>query len=247
LRPLPKIPNCCLPQESGPSLSPRLAGHPLRPATDRRPGGPSPHQLANRPRAPPPARKSVFPVGLIRRAYAVLAPLSEGYPPPVGRSPTCYSAVRHCHPKVAVRLACFRHAASVDPEPGSNSPSLILADARHPRLPQGAAPSPATSTCLPLRVPHPTTLRLLRCPPRRTRRCRRAAPRHGLLVYPSIPIRGNLAHGQDARPALPRARHRACAAAETVARPRAAGRPDRPLHYTQAPLSGANPAKAAFE
>ena len=26
---------------------------------------------------------------------------------------------------MAVRLACFRHAASVDPEPGSNSPSLI--------------------------------------------------------------------------------------------------------------------------
>src|SRR3954447_9401509 len=60
-----------------------------------------------------------------RGHHAVLAPLSEGYPPPDGRSPTSYSAVRHCHPKVAVRLACFRHAASVDPEPGSNSPSLI--------------------------------------------------------------------------------------------------------------------------
>jgi hypothetical protein len=151
LRPLPKIPNCCLPQESGPCLSPSLAGHPLRPATDRRPGGPSPHQLANRPRAPPPARRSVFLLGLIPGAYAVLAPLSEGYPPPVGRSPTCYSAVRHCHPKVAVRLACFRHAASVDPEPGSNSPSLI-------RAPEG--PCPQTRS---LRVPHPTTLRLLSC------------------------------------------------------------------------------------
>jgi len=33
--------------------SPSLADHPLRPATDRCPGRPLPHQLANRPRAPP--------------------------------------------------------------------------------------------------------------------------------------------------------------------------------------------------
>ena len=56
---------------------------------------------------------------------AVLATLSGSYPPLRGRSPTCYSAVRHCTPKCAVRLACFRHAASVYPEPGSNSPSEL--------------------------------------------------------------------------------------------------------------------------
>ena len=56
---------------------------------------------------------------------AVLATLSGSYPPLEGRSPTCYSAVRHCTPKGAVRLACFRHAASVYPEPGSNSPSEL--------------------------------------------------------------------------------------------------------------------------
>ena len=33
-----------------------------------------------------------------------------------------YSPVRHSSPKWSVRLACIRHAASVHPEPGSNSP-----------------------------------------------------------------------------------------------------------------------------
>ncbi len=45
--PLRKIPYCCLPQESGPYLSPNVAGHPLRPATHRCLGGPLPRQLAN--------------------------------------------------------------------------------------------------------------------------------------------------------------------------------------------------------
>ena len=42
-----------------------------------------------------------------------------------GRSPTCYSPVRHSStPKgLSVRLACVKHAASVRPEPGSNSPN----------------------------------------------------------------------------------------------------------------------------
>ena len=56
--------------------------------------------------------------------YAVLASLSGRYPPLEGRSPTCYSPVCHStHPlrDFRVRLACVRHAASVDSEPGSNS------------------------------------------------------------------------------------------------------------------------------
>src|SRR5207244_3974202 len=55
---------------------------------------------------------------------AVLASLSGRYPPLEGRSPTCYSPVCHStHPlrDFRVRLACVRHAASVDSEPGSNS------------------------------------------------------------------------------------------------------------------------------
>ena len=56
--------------------------------------------------------------------YAVLASLSGRYPPLEGRSPTCYSPVCHATNPLRdfrVRLACVRHAASVDSEPGSNS------------------------------------------------------------------------------------------------------------------------------
>ena len=51
LPPLPNIPHCCLPQESGPCLSSNVADRPLRPAIDRRFGRPLPHQLPNLPRA----------------------------------------------------------------------------------------------------------------------------------------------------------------------------------------------------
>ena len=63
-------------------------------------------------------------------AYAVLAVISNCYPPVQGRLPTRYSPVRHSvtvlfirriKEKCFVRLACVRHAASVHPEPGSNS------------------------------------------------------------------------------------------------------------------------------
>ncbi len=47
LPPLSNIPHCCLPQESGPCLSPSVADHPLKPAIDRRLGRPLPYQLAN--------------------------------------------------------------------------------------------------------------------------------------------------------------------------------------------------------
>jgi hypothetical protein len=50
-RPLRKIPHCCLPEESGPYLSPSVAVRPLRPATDSGLGELLPPQLANQPRA----------------------------------------------------------------------------------------------------------------------------------------------------------------------------------------------------
>src|ERR1700749_1788583 len=58
-------------------------------------------------------------------SYSVLDPVSQAYPKVQGRSPTCYSPVRHSStPKgLSVRLACVKHAASVRPEPGSNSPN----------------------------------------------------------------------------------------------------------------------------
>ena len=60
----------------------------------------------------------------MKAEYPVLDTLSSAYPRVKGRLLTCYSPVRHsCTPKgLTVRLACVKHAASVRPEPGSNSP-----------------------------------------------------------------------------------------------------------------------------
>ena len=63
--------------------------------------------------------------------YAGLASLSEGCPPVEGRLHTCYSPVRQSPAggastsPDALRLACVKPAASVHPEPGSNSPLFI--------------------------------------------------------------------------------------------------------------------------
>jgi hypothetical protein len=76
--------------------------------------------------------------------YAVLAQVSPGYSPLEGRLATCYSPVRHftgaavlLQPHFLVRLACVRHAASVDSEPGSNS-RLKLAAFGRPESPPHA-------------------------------------------------------------------------------------------------------------
>ena len=62
--------------------------------------------------------------------YAVLAVVSNCCPPLKGRLLTCYSPVRHCSRGASspftVRLACVRRAASVRPEPGSNSLKFVL-------------------------------------------------------------------------------------------------------------------------
>ena len=107
-----------------------MAGRPLRPATDRSLGEPLPHQQANQTQAPLQAHccfNNCLDVEPLH--YAVLAQVSLGYSPPEGRLPTRYSPGRHStHPRrdFRVRLACVRHAASVDSEPGSNSQSKIL-------------------------------------------------------------------------------------------------------------------------
>ena len=86
------------------------------------------------------------PKALLRRAYAVLAHLSVRYPSVWGTFPrvtqpsaarqqgltvpsklTTYDNSARCvketvRPPVTARLACIRHAASIHPEPGSNSP-----------------------------------------------------------------------------------------------------------------------------
>src|SRR3977135_3429326 len=116
LRPLSNIPHFCLPQEVGPCLSPNVADHPLRPATDRRLGEPLPHQLANQTRANPPAI-NLSPRPIKPRTYPVLAQVSLSYSEPRGMFPrvTHPSATPYCS---GVRLACVRPAARVRSEPG---------------------------------------------------------------------------------------------------------------------------------
>ena len=98
-------------------------------------GEPLPHQLANAPRVHPSATpESAFHSYAMRHkllcgistCFQVLSPL-------MGRLPTCYSPVRHSSFQLSastreersVRLACIRHAASVRPEPGSNSHNKV--------------------------------------------------------------------------------------------------------------------------
>ena len=105
-----------------------MTGHPLRPATRQSLGRPSPHQQADRPRAHPPPEKTLSTNPHAKASeYPVLAPVSGRYPKEEGRLLTCYSPVRHSStqqkPGFSVRLACVKHAASVRPEPGSNSPN----------------------------------------------------------------------------------------------------------------------------
>ena len=71
-----------------------MAVHPLRPATRRRLGRPLPHQQADRPRAHPTPQKLSTTLSTVW-SYVVLDPVSQAYPTVRGRSPTCYSPVRH--------------------------------------------------------------------------------------------------------------------------------------------------------
>ena len=69
-----------------------------------------------------------------RPTYAVLAILSDCYPPLKGRLFTCYSPVRHFtmgRSPILVRLACVRPAANVRSEPGSNSPVIKPKTLKH--------------------------------------------------------------------------------------------------------------------
>ena len=124
LPPLSKIPHCCLPYESGPCLSSSVAGCPLRPAIDRRLGGPLPRQQANQSSAAPSAPGLAVP-GFHPQVLCGISQPFGWLSPTNGHVPMYYSPVRHSPPgassRAAVRLACVRHAASVQSEPGSNS------------------------------------------------------------------------------------------------------------------------------
>src|SRR3954468_7499436 len=112
---------------SGPCLSPSVADRPLRPATHRRLGEPLPHQQANGPRAHPrPEAEATF--GTEPREAGTSSGISRGFP----RLFLCLGQITHVlltrspleYPRrgLSARLACVKHAASVRPEPGSNSP-----------------------------------------------------------------------------------------------------------------------------
>lgn len=103
-----------------------MAVHPLRPATRRRLGRPLPHQQADRPRAHPTPKKS-FQQSHQRPFISGIRPSFPSLSRSAGqithvlltRSPLEYPQQAR---GLSVRLACVKHAASVRPEPGSNSP-----------------------------------------------------------------------------------------------------------------------------
>ena len=106
-----------------------MAGRPLRPATRRRLGRPLPHQQADRPRGPPEAETHflTWPCGLvgasgISSGFPLLS-RSSGQVPHVLLTRSPLGLLQCYHRMSPVRLACVKHAASVRPEPGSNSPS----------------------------------------------------------------------------------------------------------------------------
>ena len=102
-----------------------MAGRALTPATRRRLGGPLPHQQADRPRGHPVAADHflVAPCGAAR-----ISGISHSFPwlfRSTGQVPHVLltrSPVSPPRKADLPRLACVRRAASVRPEPGSNSP-----------------------------------------------------------------------------------------------------------------------------
>ena len=127
-----------------------MAVHPLRPATRRRLGRPLPHQQADRPRAHPTPKK-LSNHHTKNGSYPVLDPVSQAYPEVQGRSPTCYSPVRHsstpASSRLSVRLACVTHAASVHPEPGSNSPQKRFRKKQAVKSPNPTKNKPTNTKC----------------------------------------------------------------------------------------------------
>ena len=92
-----------------------MAGHPLRPATDRRLGRLLPYQLANRTQAPL-ETPGLLPA-LLSRVYAVLARVSSGCPPLQGRflRVTHPSATRHQFVLLQTMLPFDLHVLSMPP------------------------------------------------------------------------------------------------------------------------------------
>ena len=111
-----------------------MAVHPLRPATDRRLGEPLPHQLANQTRDHLSAHKALVSRGCpletlcgISSRFQLLSPTERQ----VSHALLTRSPLSKNRSLYSVRLACVRHAASVRPEPGSNSQKIV---SKQPKL-----------------------------------------------------------------------------------------------------------------
>ena len=105
-----------------------MAVHPLRPATDRRHGGPLPRHLANQTRDHLSAHKALVIQGCpqitlcgISSRFQLLSPTERQ----VSHALLTRSPLKQNRNLASVRLACVRHAASVRPEPGSNSQKVV--------------------------------------------------------------------------------------------------------------------------
>ena len=102
-----------------------MADHSLKSATDRRLGGPLPLQLANQTRVHLVPPEFFTPYHAVLCAYAVLAVVSNCYPPVQGRLPTRYSPVRHSVTKVFIPKKSVL-SASFDLHVLSTPPAFIL-------------------------------------------------------------------------------------------------------------------------
>ena len=106
-----------------------MAVQPLSPATDRRLGRPVPHQLSNQTRAHLSAIKSL----MTGSCGPVISCGISGRFQPLSPSERQVAHALLTRPPLtfipegnqSVRLACVRHAASVRPEPGSNSLKIV--------------------------------------------------------------------------------------------------------------------------
>ena len=120
---------------SGPCFSASVGGHPLRSPTRRSLGRPLPYQLADGTQAPPEAE---CPKTVPLIVKALISTITWGISSPfellspssgqvtnalLTRSPLGFSSYEY--KEIPVRLACIKHAASVHPEPGSNSPQKL--------------------------------------------------------------------------------------------------------------------------
>ena len=153
MRPLPKIPRCCHPQVWGPSLSPPVAGRPLRPATDRRHGGPSPRRPANRTRPPPPAPTPKDGLSSLAPPASERTRSWRRFPAGIPRRGAGRS--RAPHPSATTR---HRNAGPSDLHALGTPPALILSQDQ--TLHQNAARRSAPRGCLNRRVtatPHPNS------------------------------------------------------------------------------------------